>query len=353
MHLSKLPAQLLLFFVIFPLLASCQEAATGSPLYTGQAIDFSAPLTTIAVGSCNRQRMTQDMWQYIQNEDPDLWIWLGDNIYADTENMDKMEDLYRKQKFAPEYGAFRQGRPVIGVWDDHDYGVNDGGKEYPRKDESKALMLDFLDVPPGDPVRNRPGAYQSYSFGPAGQRLKVILLDTRYFRDPLQKDPSGERRYLVNENGDVLGEAQWAWLEAELRDTLADLILLGSSIQVIPEEQVFEKWGNFPAARQRLLNLIVRTRPRRVLLLSGDRHMAELSRMELEGLPYPLFELTSSGLTHSYEKASEPNRFRVGELTGQRNFGLLRIDWSTRIPKVSVEVEGLGNRRLIYHHLEW
>ena len=337
----------------FPWLAACQDSGAGALLFTGQKIDFSAPLETIAVGSCNRQRMTQDMWQYIQKEDPDLWIWLGDNIYADTEDMDKMEDLYRNQKFAPEYGSFREGRPVIGVWDDHDYGVNDGGKEYPRKDESKVLMLDFLDVPAGDPVRSRPGAYQAYSFGPAGQRVKVILLDTRYFRDLLQKDPSGERRYLVNPTGDVLGEAQWIWLENELRDTLADLILLGSSIQVIPEEQIFEKWGNFPVARQRLLELIVRTRPRRLLLLSGDRHMAELSRMELEGLPYPLYELTSSGLTHSYEKAAEPNRYRVGELSGQRNFGLLRIDWRGATPLVSVEVQGLENQRLLYHFLEW
>jgi len=326
-----------------------QEGPTAS-VATPDSLEI---LRTIALGSCNRQDRPQDMWRYIVQNKPQLWIWLGDNIYGDTEDMELMAEKYRLVKEDRYYEAFRELVPVIGIWDDHDYGVNDGGKAFSRKRESKALMLDFLDVPPDAPVRGREGAYQAYAFGPADRRVKVILLDTRYFRDPVERTSGPNRRYLPNETGDILGEAQWRWLGGQLRDSTVQLFVIGSSIQVLPDEHRFEKWANFPAARQRLFQLLVDCQPAPTLLISGDRHLAELSRRDLAGLSYPLYELTSSGLTHSYEKASESNRHRVGPLIGQRNFGLLHIDWIESRPTVTAEVRGLDNQLLLREDLNW
>jgi len=324
---------------------SCTLAQTAqngdSTLYRGQQLPAGEIITTIALGSCNKQNKSQHIWPHIARQQPDLWIWLGDNIYGDTEDMAVMKAKYLKQKNHPEYRAFTEVVPVIGIWDDHDYGANDGGKEYPKRAESQHLLLDFLDVPPDAGARNRPGAYQAYTFGPVGKRVKIMLLDTRYFRDSLEKNPAEGPRYFPNEKGDLLGEAQWKWLERELRNSEAQVHLLATSIQFIAEEHFFEKWANFPRARRRMLDLLARTRPANPLFLSGDRHIAELSRMEVPGLDRPLYELTASGMTHTWRKSwntDEPNRHRVGELLIAKNFGLIHIDWSGAEPDLRVEV---------------
>ncbi|WP_413776676.1 alkaline phosphatase D family protein [Haliscomenobacter sp.] len=284
------------------------------------------------------------MWQPILLNQPDLWVWLGDNIYADTDNMRVMAKMYRKVVSEPGYAKLRAQSSIIGIWDDHDYGINDGDKTYSKKRQSKELMLKFLGVPSSNPVWKHEGAYQAYTIGPVGRQVKFILLDGRYFRDELKANPSGTPRYFVNETGDMLGEAQWQWLEAELRNSTAQIHIIGCGIQFIHDEHAFEKWANFPLARKRLLNLLAQIKPTKTMLISGDRHISEVSRMELPGLDYPLYDFTSSGLTHAYAgNTNEPNRFRVSPLVNQRSFGVLRIDWSAATPKITMEARGLNN----------
>lgn len=343
-----------LTFLLLIAILSCTPKSTDL-LYAPQSLPTRTALKTIAFGSCDRQDLPQDIWRDILANDPELWIWLGDNIYGDSENMNVMAAKYNTQKSGELYQQLRTSTPIIGIWDDHDYGANDGDKNYPKKDESKALMLDFLDVPKNADVRKRPGAYQSYTFGPKGQRIKVILLDGRYFRDKLERGSGdSEQRYKVNATGDMLGEAQWAWLEKELTNSDAQIHFIGCGIQVIPEQHAFEKWANFPQARQRLFDLFVKTKPAHAILLSGDRHIAEISKLELPGLGYPLYDVTSSGLTHAYTGAGEePNRYRVGKLIKQLNFGILRIDWSGATPTVTAEIRSLGNEVLEQQVLQY
>lgn len=278
---------------------------------------------TLAFGSCNRTDLPQAYWEVIGAQRPDVWLWLGDNVYADTDDMKEMAADYTAQKEAPEYAAFASSLPVYGIWDDHDYGINDGGKEWTHKAAARDLMLEFLDVPADAAVRSREGGYQRYLLGNGALSVNVILLDTRYFRDELAPPTKDGHRYGVNEEGDILGDAQWAWLEAELRNSTADAHVIGSSIQVLPEEHGYEKWANFPVARQRLLRLLAETQPALPVLLSGDRHLAEISKVMVGD--YPIYEITASGLTHSYEGADEPNEHRISPLIGQKNYGLLHF----------------------------
>ena len=191
------------------------------------------------------------MWKSILLNQPDLWVWLGDNIYADTDNMQAMARMYHKVSSQPDYNKLCAESSIMGIWDDHDYGVNDGDKNYSKRRQSKELMLKFLDVPLSDPVWKHEGAYQAYTIGPAGRQVKFILLDGRYFRDELKANPGGTPRYFVNETGDMLGEAQWKWLEQELKNNKANLTLLCSSVQILADEHNYDKWGNFPSARKR------------------------------------------------------------------------------------------------------
>ena len=336
--------RLILFFAAVVLISNCK---TASPeIVHSKPLKNKKTISTIAFGSCNKQHLDQPIWDFVVQNKPDLWIWLGDNIYGDTKNMETLKKKYDTQKLNPDYQKLLKLCPVVGIWDDHDYGTNDGDKNYPKKKESKALMLDFLGVPENAKVRSREGAYQSYTIGKKGKKVKIILLDGRYFRDELTKDDSKNKRYLPNKTGDILGEAQWQWLSEELSDTTIALNIIGCGIQFLPKDHRFEKWANFPQARQRLFELLIKKQPRGVILLSGDRHIAEISKIKLEGLPYDLFDITSSGLNRSWEDIGEEyNELRVDDkMTGQRNFGLLKIDWNSEPLKVMVEIRGLENK---------
>jgi|GEM_PF-103815 alkaline phosphatase D len=299
---------------------------------------------TIAFGSCNRQSEPQDYWATIGSHAPDVWLWLGDNIYADRLGIDKLAGEYEKQKTNPLYASFAAGVDALyGIYDDHDYGQNDGGKENVNKATAKERLLEFLDVPADAAVRAHEGSYQSYLLGEGERSVKLILLDTRYFRDPTAKATKDDHRYGQNLTGDVLGEAQWAWLEAELSKNEAAAHLIGSSIQILPAEHGYEKWANFPVARTRLIALLNAVRPKRPLLLSGDRHLAEISELK-SASNYPIYEITASGLTHSYEAADEPNSLRISPLVGKKNYGLLHYVWpSDGGPQLLAEVRGIDD----------
>ncbi len=287
--------------------------------------------------------MPQTMWQHVVANNPQLWVWLGDIIYADTTDMRALAAHYKRLKTNPEYKKLRAKAQIIGVYDDHDYGVNDGCKDYPMKKASKKCLMDFLDVPTQSPLRRREGAYSSYTFGKTGQRIKIIVLDTRYFRDPLEPDPSKRKRYIPNMDGEMLGEVQWKWLENELRNSTANLNILCSSVQVLADDHGYEKWGNFPNQRKKLLTLIATVKPKNLLILSGDRHMTEVSKMQLEGLPYPLYDFTSSGMTHFRSGVEETNRFREGGMFVKKNFGVLKISWNGTKPIVALQARGQLN----------
>lgn len=308
--------------------------------------------TTIAFGSCSHEYDSTQMWTEIIAEEPDLFIWTGDIVYGDTQDMNVLKSKYDKQKSRSGYQKLLSQMPVIGIWDDHDYGVNDGGKHYARKKESKALLLEFLEVPRSNPVYDHEGAYSTYTFGEDRQSIKIILLDTRYFRDTLEKSTTDRARYAPNPEGDLLGEEQWTWLENELTSSNAALNIIVSSIQVLADEHGFEKWGNFPKARKRLLKLIEDLQPAPTFLISGDRHIAELSKYPSDKLSYPLFDFTSSGLTHTWRRVwEEPNALREGELIIRKNFGIIEVDWAAPEPRVTFMVKGTGNEVLMkYQH---
>jgi alkaline phosphatase D len=307
------------------------------------AADDSKPLSRIAFGSCSHQDREQPIWDAIVKEKPELFLFLGDNIYADTQDPAVMKKKYDKQAAIPGYQKLRKACPALATWDDHDYGGDDVGAEYPKKKESQKLFLDFFGVPKDSPRRKQEGVYNAATFGPEGKRVQVILLDMRYFRSPLKKDtkrPRSQGQYVANDDKDatMLGAAQWKWLEEQLRKP-AEVRLICSSIQVVAEDHGFEKWMNMPRERAKLYALIRDTKASGVVFLSGDRHLAELSLMEGDA-GYPFFDLTSSGLNQANKRwrALETNRHRVATMNVGDNYGVVRIDWQKKDPVVSLEI---------------
>ncbi len=301
----------------------------------------------IAFGSCSNQRVENKMWSPIRANEPALFIWGGDIVYSDTEDMSRMRNAYQEFKTDSAYAQFAKEIEITGTWDDHDYGLNDGGAEWKHKDSVQQIFLDFFDVGKEDPRRTRKGVYHKKVIRSGDKTVKILLLDTRYFRSGLTKDPSGQKRYVPNPHGEgtMLGEEQWSWLDRELSDLTADFNLIVSSIQFLSGEHGFETWANMPHEVDRMISLIQKHKPRGVIFLTGDRHIAEISKMEVEELPYPLIDFTSSGMTHSYSSFSgEPNRYRATEVVSAKNFGILRFNMKQG--RVDLEIRGENNEVL-------
>lgn len=304
-------------------------------------------LSRIAFGSCATQERPQPIWEAIVETRPELFLFIGDNIYADTKDMMVMKAKYEKLGAMPGYRKLKATCPVLATWDDHDFGVNDGGKTYPRREDSQSLLLDFFGVPADSPRRKLEGVYHAEVFGPEGRRVQVILLDTRYHRSDLKTSternpafPGVRQPYVPNTDpgATILGETQWTWLEEQLRKP-AEVRLIASSIQVVPEDHVFEKWMNIPAERDRLYELIRKTQAAGVIFLSGDRHLAELSMMDAK-VGYPLYDLTSSGLNQASKRwrPQELNTHRVATMNWGDNFGLVTIDWNRPDPLIRLQI---------------
>jgi alkaline phosphatase D len=263
--------------------------------------------------------------------------------------MEVLSKKYAQQFDYPWYQRVRESVDVYGIWDDHDYGINDGGKEFSKKEESRDLLFDFLEVPRSHEAWNRDGAYQDYNIIKSGIRIKLLLLDSRYFRDKPSKEFG---KYIKKEGLDVLGETQWEWLESQLLEEGFDFFLIGNGIQIIPEEHKYEKWANFPTARERLFTLIEKKSTAKVIFLSGDRHISEVSAIQLKGLDYPLYDITSSGLTHPYTNfPGETNKHRIGDVVNKKNYSLLEF-YKNEFDQIKVDCIIAGNNQNIYQTLE-
>ncbi len=298
----------------------------------------------IAFGSCALQSEPQPIWNEILDTKPDLFLLIGDNIYGDTDDMNVLRAKYALLDAQPGFTKLRRQIPLLATWDDHDFGRNNAGVEYPKKKESQQVFLDFMREPKDSPRRQQEGVYSAEVFGPVGKRVQIILLDTRYFRSPLIEDKSPNRKMPnlpdMHPESTILGKTQWRWLEGQLSQP-AELRLLVSSIQVIAQNHGGEKWMNFPLERERLFKLIRDTKADGVVILSGDRHLAELSVMD-GGVGYPIFDLTSSGLNRGRKewRYPEPSQHRVQYMNVGDNFGVIEVDWE-KTPRVSLQIRDI------------
>ena len=243
----------------------------------------AAPLTRIAFGSCAHQTKPQPIWDAVLAYRPELFVFLGDNVYGDVTSpaLTELREAYAQAATIEGYAKVRATVPVLATWDDHDYGQNDAGGEFPFRAATKQLFLDFWQVPADDPRRTHDGIYDARTFGPEGMRVQLIVLDTRSFRSPLRLtgEPGvpGKGPYLPDPDPakTMLGAAQWAWLRAQLLQP-AELRLIVSSVQVLAEGHGWEGWDNLPLERIRLLELIDQTGAGGVIFVSGDRHVGAL-----------------------------------------------------------------------------
>ena len=300
-------------------------------------------LTRIAFGSCADEEKAQPIWNVIKASNPDLFLFIGDNVYADRNRDDYIQDysreelLYSYRIFAthPDFTPFYATTPMMVTWDDHDYGKNDAGAEFEMKDEIKDIFLDFFQFDADDPVRTREGIYNARIFGTSGKRVQIIMLDTRWSRSALKRTDDygakGKERYVPSDDSaqQMLGAQQWQWLQDELQKP-ADVRLIASSVQVLADGHGWEAWRHMPKEREKLYGMLDKANGGKAIILSGDRHVGGLYK-NTDALRYPLYEITSSSLNVSFndeiQVQGETGPNLLSPLFGPENFGLIDIDW--------------------------
>jgi alkaline phosphatase D len=334
---------------VFAILALTGRTVTGSslaPKEPWQQLAATAVIERLAFASCADQAKPQPIWSRMLDLRPDLLAMMGDNVYGDIKHADgrELRQAYATLATHPDFAKVRAAVPVIATWDDHDYGRNDAGGDFALKVVARKLFDEFWSLEPDR--RARAGVFHAQIHGPPGRRVQVILLDTRSFRSPWPAKPVGTSwRGPYGPDADpkltLLGAEQWAWLEEELKKP-AEIRFIVSSIQVVAENHGFERWGHLPAERQRLYDLLNRTKARGVVLLSGDRHVGAIYRKP-GVLPYALIEVTSSSINRPlppHYTVEDGGSERQGEAYREENFGLARIDWAGR--RLTLALYGLS-----------
>lgn len=267
-------------------------------------------------GSCNNQHRPQPLWNEMLKQNPDLFLWGGDIVYADKVKAN-LEVALQKQNQNKDWKNFKSKVPYLAVWDDHDYGINDGDGTFAGKKESQRLFLDFLEEPANSPRRSREGMFVSYTFG----KVKFILLDNRYF-------------FKLEPNAQMLGEAQWKWLENEVNDSKAKVTFVMSGLSILsPKHPGGEGWPFYPSERDRLLDIMDKQQNSGVIFLTGDMHFASIFRKRNH------LEFLSSGMTHRTPRVAwwylglryETSFFGL-------NYGQVDIKWENDVPVVTMMI---------------
>jgi alkaline phosphatase D len=273
----------------------------------------NADITRIALLGCIRQEEPAPALQSYAEAQPDLSLWVGDNIYVDTQDDPQaIFEGYQRLAAQPGFAALRATGYHLATWDDHDYGDNDENRHYVLKDAGRAAFTGFWGEA-GVPADPQDGVYSARLFETHGKRLHVIMLDVRWNRD----EPGTGR--------DILGERQWQWLAGQLV-VEADLTLIVSGSQILlPEETGSETWDNYAGATERLFNLVRRSAKQGVVFITGDQHYAEVARSR-GALDYDAIELQFSGVNQI--EAPERNPYRVSPVNRSRNsMALIDIQW--------------------------
>ena len=306
-------------------------------------------VTRIAFGSCNSQFKNQEFWQRIINFKPSLWIWLGDNIYADyfpkefkkddiikiitKENkyLEHMEDQYLKLLNNKHYKDFlNSGIKITGIWDDHDYYRNNKGDEISNKNKirSKKIFFDFINFNKYNteiekPFDSKEGIYRNYFIKSDNgiNLVNVFLLDCRSFKT----------------RNDILGRKQWIWLENELKKSDAKLNLIVSGIQIIADRKDdTESWSSIGDSRIKLMQMLNCVNKKNTLILSGDIHQSCVKSN------YGFIEITSSPLSNFISKFKYANKNNIGEFITIHNYGFLEIHWTSNY-EIDKIITGFNN----------
>jgi alkaline phosphatase D len=271
-------------------------------------------------------------------------VWLGDNWYTREVDYATAWGLnYRAShdRSLPVLQKFMASMPQYSIWDDHDYGPNDAGKDYLLKDASRKIFMDYSANPAYG--ENGKGIYSVISYGD----VDVFLTDDRYFRseddinDSINGKPNPDKTYF--------GKMQMEWLKNALVFSHAAFKVIATGGQVLNPYSKFECMQAYSNEYNELMNFLSNQKISGVLFFTGDRHHSEVIKMDRPGR-YPLFDITNSPYTSGIgkvqgEELNNPARI-PGTLVEEQNFTKVTVSGKKNERQMTIEFIGIKGNKL-------
>lgn len=314
-------------------------------------LDWSSDTLHFVAASCMDDSfgsLQQDMWKQVAFHKPQMIFMIGDNVYADKNQAipgpASPEHLWNRYVATRRsLDIFKQDRliPILAIWDDHDYGMNDGDVTYKHKDKSLQIFNVFFAQPSMDRVlQPGPGA----SFFIDGFQQGFAFMDNRFFRSPNNQKTSEETHW---------GKTQEQWLLSKLQSPSQPVWIINGD-QIFGGYHKFESYeGNHPENFKKMMAEISR-QPSPVIFLTGDRHLAEIMKTKPKDFAYTTYELTTSGIhaktyPPSWDKTPNPRQV-FGSVSS--NYMMIASQQTAKGLKVHVRTMGPQNTVLDERTLE-
>jgi len=307
---------------------------TGSCSYFNQPV-YDRPGTPYGKDSSIFEPMAREKAAFM--------LWLGDAWY--TREVDYYSEWglwYRAShdRALPITQDFLKAMPQLAIWDDHDYGPNDIGKNYILKQTSRNVFNSYFCNPSSG--ENGQGTYTMTSWGDAD----IFMTDDRWWRsadkwkDSVNGKPNPEKR--------MLGAEQMEWLKNSLLYSTATFKIIAVGSQVLNPVSPYDTWWNFPAEYDELMNFLEEYKITGVVFLTGDRHHSEIIKVDRPGT-YSLYDITVSPLTSGTHKFGGPeknNPYRVLGIDEKQNYSRFSFSGAKGSRKLTVEFLGLKGEKL-------
>lgn len=280
----------------------------------------SQEITTIGLLGCHVQdREAPSIPFFADSLQPDYAVWLGDNVYADTKkDANHIQKQLDKLAVKPGFQQLKATTPFFVTWDDHDYGLNNAGYDYPLKEESKAIHRNFWELTDKIPSERQGVYYAEIVNLPNGNSIHFIMLDGRY-----NKIDGGKKK------AQTLGEEQWQWLENEIqKESTIKFIVSGYQV-LLPKLTRWESWAKQGNERDRLIDLLVDYEVPNAIFLTGDQHTTEVLRSQRK-LAYQTYEIMACGINQTEKPGRAPNRVMGPDLS-YHSSPIIKIYWDDHL----------------------
>lgn len=278
------------------------------------------------------------IFESMAKEKADFMLWLGDNWY--TREVDYYSEWGLHERPAHErakgfYKNLLKAMPQYAIWDDHDYGWNDGDKSYPLKETSREVFKKFWCNPSYG--QNNQGIYTKTTWND----VDIFMLDDRWFRsnDEMLDSINGQ----ANPDKKMYGKQQMEWLKNALLQSNSNknitFRIIATGSQVLNPMSPFDCFRHFSAEYYELLNFLKDNNINGIVFLTGDRHHSEVIKIDRNNT-YPLYDITASPLTsgsHKFGGAEKNNPYRVVGVENMQNYTKISFTGERKNRQMKVE----------------
>lgn len=218
-----------------------------------------------------------EIFNSMRNENADLMLWLGDNVYYRNKDFNSKEakankNLYVRNMISQD---FLENSIHYSIWDDHDYGDNNSGFDNPNKTEAKFVFNLFWPNPEAS-TTNPNGIFYSFK----QKNTSFFMLDSRWNQNKAKAE--------------MLGRFQMNWLKNQLVNDTSQVKIIVCGTQILNEGEPKETFRKYKKEFFELMDFIIENNIRNVFFLSGDRHYSAIFHFKYKDRVF--YELSTSPL---------------------------------------------------------